>query len=212
MSPIYKFFRFFKVYTIGRKSMGSLIDLPNVKSVDACLAGLIDINADSRGTTALDLGCGSTPRNPFHAEHAYGIDIRESTSKNIKAADLSLEPIPFEDNAFDYITAFDILEHIPRIIYAPNRRFPFVELMNEVWRTLKPNGYFLSHTPIYPYSEIYRDPTHVNVITHETFTAYFDDAHRGAEMYGFNGSFKVISQHIKVPHLVSVLQKMPRSL
>ena len=68
--------------------------------------------------------------------------------------------------------------------------------MNEVWRTLKPNGYFLSHTPVYPYSAIFGDPTHVSVVTHETFTAYFDDVSRNAEMYGFKGSFKVVSQHL----------------
>lgn len=207
MSPIYKISRFFKIYTVGRKSIGSLINLPKVKSVDQCLEGLITKKGNRQGTSTLDLGCGLSPRNPFEAEHAYGIDIRDSLNKNIKSADLTVEPIPFEDNAFDFITAFDILEHIPRVIYAPSRRFPFVDLMNEVWRTLKPNGYFLSHTPVYPYSEIYRDPTHVNVITHETFTAYFDDANRGADMYGFKGSFKVVGQYINEPHLISILQK-----
>jgi SAM-dependent methyltransferase len=207
MRPIYKILRFFKVYTVGRKSINSLIDLPNTQSVDACLAELIDRRADSRGTTTLDLGCGLTPRNPFHAEHAFGIDIRDNPTKKIKYADLNIEPIPFEDNAFDYITAFDFLEHIPRVLYSPNRRFPFVELMNEIWRTLKPNGYFLSYTPIFPYSAVFRDPTHINIMTHETFILYFDDKHQFAKMYGFNGSFKIIGQYINEPQLISILQK-----
>jgi SAM-dependent methyltransferase len=207
MSPLYKILRFFKVYAVGRKSMGHLIDLPKVKSVDECLDRCIDYTIDRTGSTALDLGCGSTPRNPFQAEEAYGIDIRDGLNKHIKCADLTVEPIPFEDNAFNFITAFDVLEHIPRIIYIPNRRFAFVELMNEVWRTLKPNGYFLSYTPIYPYSEVFRDPTHVNIMTHETLPLYFDDKHQFAKMYGFKGSFKVVGQFINEPHLISILQK-----
>jgi SAM-dependent methyltransferase len=187
--------------------MGTLIDLPQAKSVDQCLKGLIAKASDLHGTSTLDLGCGSNPQNPFRAEQVYGIDIRDNPSKYIKCADLTVEAIPFEDNAFDFITAFDIIEHIPKVIYLPQRRFPFVELMNEIWRTLKPGGYFLSHTPVYPFSAIFGDPTHVSVLTHETFTGYFDDVRRNAEMYGFKGSFKVVSQHLIIPHLVSVLQK-----
>ena len=207
MNPFYQISRLFKVYRFGRKSMGGLIDLPEAKSVDQCLKGLIAKASDLHGTSTLDLGCGLNPQNPFRAEQVYGIDIRDNPSKYIKCADLTVEPIPFEDNAFDFITAFDIIEHIPKVLYAPNRRFPFIELMNEVWRTLKPNGYFLSHTPVYPYSAIFGDPTHVSVVTHETFTGYFDDVRRNAEMYGFKGSFKVVSQHLIIPHMVSVLQK-----
>ena len=206
MNPFYRISRLFKVYRFGRKSMGSLIDLPEAKSVDQCLKGLIAKASDLHGTSTLDLGCGTNPQNPFRAEQVYGIDIRNNPSKYIKCADLTVEPIPFENNTFDFITAFDIIEHVPKVIYTPNRRFPLVELMNEVWRTLKPNGYFLSHTPVYPYSAIFGDPTHVSVLTHETF-GYFDDVSRNAAMYGFKGSFKVVSQHLIIPHMVSVLQK-----
>jgi SAM-dependent methyltransferase len=207
MNPFYRISRLLKVYRFGRKSMGTLIDLPEAKSVDQCLKGIIAKASDLHGTSTLDLGCGLNPQNPFRAEQVYGIDIRDNPSKYIKCADLTVEPIPFEDNTFDFITAFDIIEHIPKVIYAPNRRFPFIELMNEVWRSLKPNGYFLSHTPVYPYSAIFGDPTHVSVVTHETFTGYFDDVSRNAQMYGFNGYFKVVSQHLIIPHMVSVLQK-----
>jgi SAM-dependent methyltransferase len=196
MNPFYRISRLFKIYRAGRKSMGTLIDLPEAKSVDECIKGLIERAPNLHGTTSLDLGCGLIPKNPFHAENAYGIDIRDNPSEHIKCADLTVEPIPFEDNSFDFITAFDIIEHIPKVIYLPHRRFPFVELMNEIWRTLKPNGYFLSHTPVYPYSAIFGDPTHVSVITHETFPGYFDDVSRNAEMYGYKGYFKYSKERI----------------
>jgi SAM-dependent methyltransferase len=198
---------FFKVYRVSRKMAGSLVDLPRIKEVQDCLG---PYQADKIGlveSNTLDLGCGTQARNPFNAKTIFGIDIREDLARNIKYADLTTEPIPYADDHFDYVTAFDFLEHIPRIIYTPNRQFPFILLMNEIWRVLKPNGLFLSHTPIYPYTEVFRDPTHVNIFTHETFPFYFDDKIRAAQMYGFTGSFKIVGQYIKEPHLISILQK-----
>jgi SAM-dependent methyltransferase len=198
---------FFKVYRVSRKMAGSLVDLPRIKEVQDCLG---PYQADKIGlveSNTLDLGCGTQARNPFNAKTIFGIDIREDLARNVKYADLTTEPIPYADDHFDYVTAFDFLEHIPRIIYTPNRQFPFILLMNEIWRVLKPNGLFLSHTPIYPYTEVFRDPTHVNIFTHETFPFYFDDKIRAAQMYGFTGSFKIVGQYIKEPHLISILQK-----
>lgn len=207
MNAFKKISLFFKVYRVSRKIAGTLVDLPRIKEVQDCLG---PFQADKIGLTesnTLDLGCGTQPRNPFKASTMFGIDIREDLARNIKYADLTIEPIPFADNHFDYVTAFDFLEHIPRVIYTPNRQFPFILLMNEIWRVLKPKGYFLSHTPIYPYTEVFRDPTHVNIFTHETFPFYFDDAIKAATMYGFTGSFKIVGQYIKEPHLISILQK-----
>ena len=103
-------------------------------------------------TKALDLGCGLQPNNLFKKDEAYGIDIRENTAANVLSADLAISPIPFPDNYFDCVTALDFIEHIPRVIYNPNIRFCFVELMNEIYRVLKPDGYFYSRTPAYPAS------------------------------------------------------------
>jgi SAM-dependent methyltransferase len=158
-------------------------------------------------TTCLDLGCGETPRNPFEADEFYGVDIREDLTRNIKRADLAIEPIPFDDEFFDYVSAYDFIEHIPRVLYLPERRNSFVELMNEIHRVLKPGGKFLSSTPAYPHKEAFQDPTHVNIITEETFYYYFDDTYRWASMYGFRGAFKFLRQQWNGPHLLTVLEK-----
>ena len=146
----------------------------------------------------LDLGCGTLPRNPYSRKALFGVDIRrlESTSTEafeFAAANLSFEPIPFGDDAFASVSAFDFLEHIPRVLNgaAPNTTvFPFIRLMNEVWRVLAPGGLFYALTPCYPGLEAFTDPTHVNVIT-ECTHLYFCGSEPAGRMYGFDGQFRV---------------------
>jgi len=159
-------------------------------------------------TKSLDLGCGMNPKNPFNADEVFGIDVRDDLDANIKRADLVIEPIPFESDYFEYVTAHDFLEHVPRVIYAPSRRNAFVEVMNEVYRVLKEGGLFLSLTPAYPHPEAFRDPTHVNIITDQTFVAYFDTVNRWASGYGFNGAFLIQLQEWRGPHLLTVMKKV----
>ena len=147
---------------------------------------------------SLDLGCGGIPRNPFQASKIYGVDIRSGLGSNIKQADLAKEPIPFNDNSFDFCTAYDFIEHIPRIIETNGKtRLSFIELMNEVHRVLKPNGLFLHTTPAFPSKAAFQDPTHVNIITEDTFPEYFTSPNPGASMYGFNGYFELVDQKWK---------------
>ena len=160
---------------------------------------------------SLDLGCGEDPKNIFNADEIYGIDERELNKNNIKRADLAIEPIPYDDGFFDYVTAFDLIEHIPRVLYTPKKRYPFVELMNEIYRVLKFGGIFYSQTPAFPHGEAWRDPTHINIITEQTFPLYFDSQQKIASMYGFKGAFKIESQHWSEQrkyHLISLLRKV----
>ena len=147
---------------------------------------------------SLDLGCGQNPRNPFQADFLYGIDIREDLEKNILKSDLSRETIPFETNMFDYCTAFDFIEHIPRLIQVNGDNYSaFIELINEIYRILKPGGLFLHVTPAYPSKEVFQDPTHVNFITEDTFPNYFCSPNNWASDlgYGFKGDFDLIKQY-----------------
>lgn len=157
-------------------------------------------------TKTLDLGCGETIANPFSAEECYGVDIIVPRQDNIKQADLAIEPIPFEDSMFDYVTAYDFVEHIPRLLYYNGERLhPFINLMNEIHRVLKPGGVFRAHTPAIPHPQAFQDPTHVNFITEDTiqyFAGYYKDIN---EYYGYTGDFSIVNQYwsARVPfHLV----------
>ena len=142
---------------------------------------------------SLDLGCGPEPRNPFLAEELFGVDINNFENSNIKIADLAVEPIPFPDNSFDYISGFDFLEHIPRILYfGSERKQPFIDIMSEAWRVLKPDGQTFFATPAFPFPETFQDPQHVNFMTHETiqyFAGYYLNL---GKSYGFKGRFEIL--------------------
>jgi SAM-dependent methyltransferase len=159
-------------------------------------------------TKSLDLGCGAQPKNTFNADEVFGIDVKEIPHSRVMKVDLAVEPIPFEDDLFDFVTAYDFLEHIPRVIYAPERRNSFIEVMNEIYRVLKVGGIFLSSTPAFPQGAAFRDPTHVNIITEETFPLYFDNVNRWGTAYGFHGGFKILSQEWQGPLLLTIMEKV----
>jgi SAM-dependent methyltransferase len=104
--------------------------------------------------------------------------------------------LPFETNSIDSFSAFDVLEHIPRWERTENGiEFPFINLMNEIYRCLKPGGLFIALTPAFPSEAAFQDPTHVNVISHATI-GYFAGKEPWAKLlgYGFDQGFTVVTQ------------------
>ena len=153
----------------------------------------------STTTTHLDLGCGAKPRNPFGADILYGTDFslfKERIVDDIHfvSADLT-KTLPFKSDSFSSISAFDVLEHIPRWERLPSGLivFPFVGLMQEIYRVLKPGGIFYAVTPGYPSKAAFQDPTHVNFITKETLFYFSGPASHSENLgYGFNGKFEIL--------------------
>ena len=168
---------------------------------------------------SLDIGSGPIPRNPFNAPHLFGCDIRAHSFSHpsISYCRLGYDPLPFESASMHILTAYDVLEHIPRVdsssLVTPDidasRAFPFVYLLNEIFRVLKPEGLFYSETPCYPLMEAFQDPTHVNIMTEDTLTLYFTGA-LWASIYGFVGSFSKVADCWKGPKYCCLLQKQSR--
>lgn len=144
----------------------------------------------------LDLGCGSTIKNPYEVDSLFGVDIVSQVDPRVVVADLVIEPIPFPDNYFSYVTAYDFLEHVPRILYNHGiRTQPFINIMNKIWRVLELGGKLLAHTPAYPKKETFSDPTHVNFISEDTVKYFCGGDYMGlSKSYGFNGMFELVSQ------------------
>ena len=143
----------------------------------------------------LDLGSGSTPKNPYHADEVFGIDLNEYPDcPNVAKANLALDPIPYSTDYFDSVSGFDFIEHVPRQVIDQRNgelRFCFVELMNEIYRVLKPGGMLYTVTPCFPRKESFQDPTHVNIITVDTHK-YFCLPDPVANIYGFTGAFELV--------------------
>jgi len=104
-----------------------------------------------RSARILDIGCryGSLIYNLFRQgyHHVFGLDVSAKTIERGKQAyrDISGnlatydgKELPYEDESFDVILMFDVIEHIPAV-----DRY----LKNEVYRVLKKGGLLLFQTP-----------------------------------------------------------------
>jgi ubiquinone/menaquinone biosynthesis C-methylase UbiE len=112
----------------------------------------------------LDVGCGEGyyVRDAIEEGiNAYGIDISTHALENALAEVKdritfgSITEIPFSDEEFDVMTAFDVIEHIhPK---------DTLNAITEIRRVLKPDGIVIITTPSSNFGDWVSDLTHINV-------------------------------------------------
>ena len=122
---------------------------------------------DPAKTNHLLLGCGkftdkriSLPDGPFEWSNLITLDMNPDVNPGV-VWDLDNLPLPFPDNSFDEIHAYEILEHCGR---QGDFRFFFAQF-SDFWRMLKPGGYFMATVPMWDSPWAWGDPSHTRVIT-----------------------------------------------
>lgn len=99
------------------------------------------------------------------------LDIDPGCSPDV-IHDMNNLPLPFGDNAFDEIHAYEVLEHCGQ---QGDWRLFFAQF-SEFWRILKPNGHFMATVPMWDSPWAWGEPSHTRVITPGTIS-YLDQDH-----------------------------------
>ncbi len=95
-----------------------------------------------------------------------------------------LPPLPFEDNAFDSVVSFQVIEHIQDDLL----------FLKEIYRVLRPGGLALITTPNRLMS-LSRNPWHVREYTAGELTRLAQTIFQSVEMKGVGGNEKVMTYH-----------------
>lgn len=111
------------------------------------------------GGVQLDIGCG------FNKQPGYiGMDVRAVKGVDI-LHNVEDTPYPIPSESCRTILMSHLIEHI-----CPKR---MLDVMNELWRIMRPGGQLLIIAPYGRSDGMLQDPTHCNFVNEATFT-YFD--------------------------------------
>ena len=124
------------------------------------------------------IGCGNSqtkrihfPGIPEKFENLTTMDLSDVVGADV-VHNLDDMPYPFEDNTFDEIHAYEVLEHCGQ---QGDWKYYFKQ-WSEFYRILKPGGYFCATVPAWDSPWAWGDPGHTRLITKECLS-YLDQDH-----------------------------------
>lgn len=122
------------------------------------------------------LGCGSRTERLIAYngkttwDHLVTLDMNPAHNPAVEW-DLTKRPLPFAENSFDEIHAYDVLEHLGQ----QGDWRTFFDEWAEWYRLLKPDGVLCGISPRWDSAWAFGDPGHTRIIGPECFTYLSQD-------------------------------------
>jgi ubiquinone/menaquinone biosynthesis C-methylase UbiE len=119
------------------------------------------------------IGCGNTRNRvitpigkdaDFEDGELITLDINPDRKPDV-VHDLNDLPLPFDDNMFDEIHAYHVLEHIG----SQGDYLQFFGLFSDLWRIVKPDGFVCLSFPAPGSIWAFGDPSHTRVMSPQQF-------------------------------------------
>jgi SAM-dependent methyltransferase len=132
----------------------------------------------TRDARKLDVGAGAKSDDGWET-----IDISPAYHPDFQH-DITSFPWPFDDDTFDELRCWHVLEHmapITTLIDFDQRKVEYINtriaVMNEMHRILKPGAAVNIEVPVFPYWQAMADPTHVSFFVPQTFWYFTKEEH-----------------------------------
>jgi len=165
------------------------------------------------------IGCGSQRVKVIHDgdaafENLTTLDINPNHGPDV-VHDLCALPLPFDDDEFDEIHAYEVLEHTGA---QGDYKFFFAQF-SDFWRILKPDGKLFATVPRIGSPWLWGDPSHTRAFPKE-YLLFLSQPQYDAEVgitpmsdfrYIFHADFDIVHVEENNDHLAFVIQAIKPS-
>ena len=163
------------------------------------------------------MGCGSRTHKDLHViglsefQNVVRLDNNKDHNPNV-VHDLRVHPLPFADEEFDEIHAYEVLEHLAQ---QGDYEFFFKEF-TEYNRILKPGGLFFASCPAATSVWAWGDPSHKRIVSKESlvflsqsqYTSQIDKTSMSDFRYLYKADFQTVYAEVNNETTYFILKKI----
>ncbi len=151
--------------------------------------------------TLLEIGPGIQPilNSKYNITYLDYVDREVNNKSKFVKFNLNKLPLPFPDNSFDIIVAYNVLEHLSPII---DDKEMWLERFNEFYRILKPNGVIDAIVPHFTNGFILEH--RVQFSSWDIEYLFGEERNWISDMSDFN--FKIIENRIEMQRLWKIFE------